>query len=86
MNQQSACQQLRSHLAYLNPGSAAGALPGQLEKALQEETSHTEFIKGTAADRGRGHPGAALADAHEGGQLPGQLDAGGLRLPGPARR
>ena len=45
MRQESIDQQLRSHLAYLGLTTAAEALPGQLEKALKEETSHTEFIE-----------------------------------------
>ena len=45
MSQESIYQQLRSHLAYLGLTTAAEALPGQLEKALKEETSHTEFIE-----------------------------------------
>ena len=45
MNRQSTYQRLRSHLAYLNLGAAAEALPEQLEKARNEEIGHTEFIE-----------------------------------------
>ena len=44
MSRESIYQQLRSHLAYLGLATAAEALPGQLEKARQEEIGHTEFI------------------------------------------
>ncbi len=45
MSHESLYQQLRSHLAYLGLATAAEHLPGQLEKARQEEIGHTEFIE-----------------------------------------
>lgn len=38
-------QQLRSHLAYLNLGAAAEALPAQLEAARTTKVGHTEFLE-----------------------------------------
>ncbi len=38
-------QQLRSHLAYLNLGAAAEALPSQLEAARPTKMGHTEFLE-----------------------------------------
>ena len=38
-------QQLRSHLAYLNLGAAAEALPAELDRAQPTKTSHTEFLE-----------------------------------------
>ncbi len=45
MSRQSVYQQLRSHLAYLGLAAAAEALPGQLEKARQDDIGHTEFVE-----------------------------------------
>jgi DNA replication protein DnaC len=38
-------QQLRSHLAYLNLGAAAEALPAQLDQARTGKVGHTEFLE-----------------------------------------
>jgi len=38
-------QQLRGHLAYLNLGAAAEALPTQLETARTDKQGHTEFLE-----------------------------------------
>ncbi len=38
-------QQLRAHLAYLNLGAAAEALPAQLEAARTDKQGHTEFLE-----------------------------------------
>lgn len=38
-------QQLRSHLAYLNLGAAAEALPGQLQTSRDHNQGHTEFLE-----------------------------------------
>jgi DNA replication protein DnaC len=38
-------QQLRSHLAYLNLGAAAEALPAALDKATKAKQSHTTFLE-----------------------------------------
>jgi len=38
-------QQLRSHLAYLNLGAAAEALPGQLDQARTDKAGHTQFLE-----------------------------------------
>ena len=78
MNRQSIYQQLRAHLAYLGLATTAEALPGQLEKARSSDIGHTEFVEQLLRIKGRGHPRAALADAHEAGQLPLALDPGGL--------
>ena len=45
MNKDSAYQQLRSHLAYLNLAAAAEALPTHLERARQNREGHTEFLE-----------------------------------------
>ena len=38
-------QQVRSHLAYLNLGAAAEALPGELDTAMRDKATHTEFLQ-----------------------------------------
>lgn len=38
-------QRLRAHLAYLNLGAAAEALPGQLDQARTTKIGHTEFLE-----------------------------------------
>ena len=38
-------QQLRSHLAYLNLGAAAEALPAALDTATKTRQTHTEFLE-----------------------------------------
>jgi len=38
-------QQVRSHLAYLNLGAASEALPGELDTAMRDKATHTEFLE-----------------------------------------
>jgi DNA replication protein DnaC len=38
-------QQLRSHLAYLKLTAAAEALPGELDTAMKQKSTHTEFLE-----------------------------------------
>jgi DNA replication protein DnaC len=38
-------QQLRSHLAYLRLGAAAEALPAELDRAREEDLSHSAFLE-----------------------------------------
>ncbi len=38
-------QQVRGHLAYLNLGAAAEALPGELDAAMKGKATHTEFLQ-----------------------------------------
>ena len=45
MNEDSIYQQLRGHLATLRLGAVAEALPGELERAMKDKLSHTEFLK-----------------------------------------
>ena len=45
MSRDSIYQQLRSHLAYLNLGAAAEALPAALDKATKAKQSHTTFLE-----------------------------------------
>ncbi len=45
MSRDTVYQQLRSHLAYLKLGAAAEALPGELDAATKNKTSHTEFLE-----------------------------------------
>jgi DNA replication protein DnaC len=45
MNRDTLYQQLRSHLAYLNLSAAAEALPGELDRAIKDKTSPTEFLE-----------------------------------------
>ncbi len=45
MNRDTLYQQLRSHLAYLNMGAAAEALPEALDRAVKNKTGPTEFLE-----------------------------------------
>ena len=45
MTGRSGYQELRSHLAYLRLQAAAEALPGELERAQAEKSSHSEFLR-----------------------------------------
>lgn len=53
-------QQLRSHLAYLDFGAAAEALPAHLEAARANKMGHTEFFGAPAASGGGSHRAAPL--------------------------
>ena len=85
MNRESIYQQLRSHLAYLRArGRRRGPTGAIGESPLRRDRPH-RVHRGAPADRGGGNQGKALADAHEAGQLPHQMDPGRLRLCRPAR-
>jgi DNA replication protein DnaC len=45
MSRDSLYQQLRSHLAYLKLTAAAEALPGELDTAMKQKSTHTEFLE-----------------------------------------
>lgn len=45
MSRDTRCQQLRSHLAYLNLTAAAEALPAALDAATKTKQPHTEFLE-----------------------------------------
>ncbi|MBA2626286.1 MAG: ATP-binding protein, partial [Acidimicrobiia bacterium] len=45
MSRDTIYQQVRGHLAYLKLGAAAEALPGQLDQALKQKATHTEFLE-----------------------------------------
>jgi len=45
VNENSTYQQLRSHLTYLRLTAAAEALPGELDRAATDKTSHTVFLE-----------------------------------------
>lgn len=62
MNENSTYQKLRSHLAYLRLAAAAEALPGELDRAAKNKTSHTVFLERllnveVAATEARRHAG-----------------------------
>ncbi len=45
MSRDTLYQQLRSHLAYLKLTAAAEALPGELDTAMKQKATHTEFLE-----------------------------------------
>lgn len=45
MSRDSLYQQLRAHLAYLKLTAAAEALPGELDAAMKQKSTHTEFLE-----------------------------------------
>ena len=44
MSRDSLYQNVRSHLAYLKLAAAADALPGELDAAMKQKATHTEFL------------------------------------------
>lgn len=62
MSENSTYQKLRSHLTYLRLAAAAEALPGELDRATKNKTSHTTFLERllaveVAATEARRHAG-----------------------------
>jgi DNA replication protein DnaC len=45
MSRDTLYQQVRTHLAYLKLAAAAEALPGQLDTAMKQKATHTEFLE-----------------------------------------
>jgi DNA replication protein DnaC len=45
MSRDTLYQQVRSHLAYLKLAAAAEALPGELDQAMKQKATHTEFLE-----------------------------------------